>query len=76
MSKRLMMMGGSLATFKLIRLYRSDKGIWRYEIERSGNLYHASLHTRDEAKARAVYDRMYRTLSEWRKDDREFGLRP
>ena len=39
MSTRLMMMGGSLATFKLIRLYRSDKGIWRYEIERSGNLY-------------------------------------
>ena len=67
------MMGGSLATFLLDPALPFRQGIWRYLTERSGNLYHASLHTRDEAKARAVYDRMYRTLSEWRKDDREKG---
>ena len=57
--------GGSLATFKLIRLYQADNGIWRYEIERTGKVYWSSLHTRDEAKARGVYERMAKTLAEW-----------
>jgi hypothetical protein len=48
---------------KLIRLYRSDKGIWRFEMERDGTLYWASLLTRDEAKARAKYERMERILA-------------
>ena len=57
--------GGSLATFKLRRLYQADNGIWRYEIERTGKVYWSSLHTRDEAKARGVYERMAKTLAEW-----------
>ena len=57
--------GGSLATFKLIRLYQGANGIWRYEIERRGKVYWSSLHTRNEAHARGVYERMARTLAEW-----------
>ena len=57
--------GGSLATFKLRRLYQADNGIWRYEIERTGKVYWSSLHTRDEAQARGVYERMAKMLAEW-----------
>jgi len=60
---------GSLATFRLKRLYRSDKGIWRYDIERNGKVYYASLHTRDEGKARSVYNRMAKTLDAWTRED-------
>jgi hypothetical protein len=60
---------GSLAAFKPIRLYRSEKGIWRYDIERNGKTYYASLHTRDETKARATYDRMQKTLAKWAEED-------
>ena len=56
---------GSLTAFKLTRLYRSEKGIWRYEIERDGRLYYASLHTRDEAHARGMYARIAKVLSDW-----------
>ena len=56
---------GSLSAFKLIRLFRGDNGIWRYEIERTGKVYWSSLHTRDEARARGVYERIERTLAEW-----------
>ena len=57
--------GGSLATFKLRRLYQGENGIWRYDIERAGKAYWASLHTRDEGHARGVYERMAKTLAEW-----------
>ena len=44
---------------RLVRLYQSERGIWRYEIERGGGKVRwASLHTRDEAKARRMYERM------------------
>lgn len=43
---------------RLVRLYQSEKGIWRYDIERHGIVHWSSLHTRDEAKARAAYERM------------------
>ena len=56
---------GSLSTFKLIRLFRGENGIWRYEIERTGKVRWSSLHTRDEAQARAMYDRIAKTLAEW-----------
>jgi nitric oxide synthase oxygenase domain/subunit len=39
-------------------MFRSDRGIWRYEVERNGRLYWSSLHTRDEKKARTKYERM------------------
>lgn len=42
-------------TVKLLRLYRSEKGIWRYDLERDGKLFWASLHTRDEREARETY---------------------
>ena len=57
--------GGSLSTCKLIRLFRGENGIWRYEIERTGKIYWSSLHTRDEARARGIYERIERTLAEW-----------
>lgn len=43
---------------RLVRLYQSEKGIWRYEIERGGVVRWASLHTRNELAARAAYERM------------------
>lgn len=36
---------------RLVSLYRSDKGIWRYEAERDGKLYWSSLGTRNETAA-------------------------
>ena len=71
---RLIRPGRSLATFKPLRLYQSENGIWRYDIERNGKVYYASLHTRDEAKARAVYERMEKTLMEWEKEDAALNL--
>ena len=62
--------GGSLSTFKLIRLFQADNGIWRYEIERWGKVYWSSLRTRDEAKARDVYERIAKTLAEWNAESR------
>ena len=56
---------GSLTTFKLLRLYQSERGIWHYEIERWGKVYWSSLHTRDEVKARGMYERIKKTLDEW-----------
>jgi hypothetical protein len=47
-------------TFRLLRLYRSDKGIWRYEIERDGEVRWSSLRTRSERVARAKYERLAR----------------
>lgn len=46
---------------RLLRLYRSEKGIWRYEIERNGELRWVSLHTKDEHKARLAYA----SLKQW-----------
>ncbi len=43
---------------KMLRLYQSDKGIWRYEVERYGKVSWSSLHTRDERVARATYERI------------------
>jgi hypothetical protein len=43
---------------KPVRLYRSEKGIWHYEVERDGALYWSSLHTRSEQVARAKYERL------------------
>jgi hypothetical protein len=49
---------------KLKRLFRSERGIWRYEIERpNGDIRWSSLHTRDEQKARALYARMEQWLA-------------
>jgi hypothetical protein len=45
-------------TIRLLRLFRSEKGIWRYEIERNGEVRWSSLRTRDEKKARAHYDKL------------------
>ena len=71
---RLIRPGRSLATFRPLRLYQSDRGIWRYDIERNGKVYYASLHTRDEARARAFYERMEKTLAEWEKEDAALNL--
>ena len=43
-------------------------------IVRDGKVYYASLHTRDEAKACAVYERMEKTLMEWEKEDAALNL--
>ena len=40
----------------IIRMYLSEKGIWRYEFKRLGQIYWASLHTRNEDVARAKYE--------------------
>jgi hypothetical protein len=47
-----------VTTFRLLRLYRSDKGVWRYDLERDGVVRYSSLRTRDERKARADYERI------------------
>jgi hypothetical protein len=49
---------------RLVRLYLSDKGIWRYDIERDGIVKWSSLHTRDEGEARRKYNRLQRSLME------------
>ncbi len=43
---------------RMMRLYRSETGIWHYETERDGRMRWASLHTRDENKARRKYDNL------------------
>jgi hypothetical protein len=43
---------------RLVRLYRSAKRIWRYEIERDGVIRWSSLHTRDEVVAREKYRKL------------------
>ncbi len=48
---------------RLVRLYPSPKGIWRYEIERGGVIHWSSLHTRNEGEARRKYDALQRVLS-------------
>lgn len=45
---------------KMLRLYRSEKGIWRYDIERNGEVRWASLRTRDKRKAREKYETLVR----------------
>lgn len=50
-------------TAKVLRLYQSDKGIWRYEIARDGRVTWSSLHTRDECIARAAYERIVATYA-------------
>ena len=47
---------------RLLRLYRSEKGIWRYEIERDGKIYWSSLRTRDKRKAVEYYERYKESL--------------
>jgi hypothetical protein len=47
---------------RLVRLFKSDKGIWRYEIERDGEVRWTSLHTRNEKRAREKYDRLEKWL--------------
>jgi hypothetical protein len=47
---------------RLVRLFKSDKGIWRYEIERDGEVRWASLHTRNEKRAREQYERLEKWL--------------
>ena len=47
---------------RLVRLFQSDKGIWRYEIERDGEVRWTSLHTRNEKRAREKYDRLEKWL--------------
>jgi hypothetical protein len=59
---------GSLASYKPLRIYQGENGIWRYEIERFGKVRWSSLHTRDESKARAVWDRMVAALARWEAD--------
>jgi hypothetical protein len=56
--------------FRLMRLFQSEKGIWRYEIEKRGKRVWSSLNTRDEAKAREFYERMQRTIDRWQEDER------
>lgn len=42
-----------------VRIYRSAKGIWRIEYERAdGSLRWSTLGTRDEAKAKADFERL------------------
>lgn len=48
---------------RLLRLYRSDKGVWRYDLNRDGKVYWSSLRTRDEAKARMLYAKMQEAIS-------------
>ena len=55
-------------SYRIVRLYQSDRGVWRYEAERDGELRWASLHTRDEAKARRMFDRMRADIEEWSKN--------
>ena len=55
-------------SYRIVRLYQSDRGIWRYEVERDGELRWASLHTRDETKARRMFDRMRADIEEWSKN--------
>lgn len=43
---------------RVLRLYRTDKGIWHYEIERDGRVYWSSLHTKKEILARARFERI------------------
>ena len=43
-------------SFRVLRLYCSRRGIWRYEFERDGKVYWSSLHTRSESNARARYE--------------------
>ena len=56
--------------FRLVRLFQSEKGIWRYEIEKRGKVFWASLNTRDERKAREFYERMERTIDRWKENKR------
>jgi hypothetical protein len=49
---------------RLLRLYRSDKGIWRYEIERDGQVRWSSLRTRNESVARRKFERMKKAFEE------------
>ena len=58
-------MKNSAPPFRLVRLFRSERGIWRYEIEKRGKIYWASLNTRDEVKARTWYERMKQTIEQW-----------
>ena len=44
--------------YRLIRLFQSAKGVWRYEFARDGEVRWSSLRTRDEHKARKMYDAM------------------
>jgi hypothetical protein len=53
---------------KLVRMYRSTGGIWRYDIERDGKFYWSSLHTRDEQKARAKYEQMKARMKKAREE--------
>jgi hypothetical protein len=53
---------------KFLRLYQSDKGIWRYEIERNGKVYWTSLRTRSRTKAERDYRRMKQWLIDWEKE--------
>ena len=54
---------------RLLRLYRSDKGIWRYDIERDdGRVRWSSLNTRSEHIAWQKFERMKTTMAgaaEW-----------
>jgi hypothetical protein len=47
---------------RMVRLYRSDKGIWRYEIERDGQIRWSSLRTKNERIARQRFEKMKRDL--------------
>lgn len=42
---------------KFVRIYKSDRGIWRCEIERDGVLCWYSLRTKDDAEARRKAER-------------------
>ena len=57
-----------IQNYRLVRLFRSERGIWRYEAERDGELRWASLHTRNEATARRMYERMKANVEEWSKN--------
>jgi hypothetical protein len=46
---------------KVLRIFKSDRGIWQIEFERNGKVVWSSLRTRDEAEAnrkRQRYERI------------------
>lgn len=64
---------------RLVRLYRSLKGTWRYEIERDdGQLHWGSLHTKNEVRARERYRRLEEGYAEAEatREESEVGRKP
>jgi hypothetical protein len=54
---------------RAVRLYQSDRGVWRVEIERDGVTKWSSLRTRNEKKAQAEFARIkaiYESAGSWR----------